>query len=184
MQSRTLNIAGFDEDGIADGPGLRCVLFVQGCPHHCPGCQNPQTWDFEGGTQTTVQEVYERIRANLLDTGVTFSGGEPFAQPEALADLAEMLHPHYDLACYTGYTWEGLLGYARGRPDVLRLLRNIDILVDGPFIRAKRDPLLLFRGSSNQRIIDVKTSLKTGVATWTKDPNWIGEDGTARAETF
>ena len=105
-------------------------------------------------------------------------------EQEAAADLAEMLHPHYDLACYTGYTWEGLLGYARRRPDVLRLLHNIDILVDGPFVRAKRDPLLLFRGSSNQRILDVKASLANGAATWTKDPNWIGTDGSARAETY
>ena len=83
---KTLRLAGFDRDGIADGPGLRCVVFVQGCPHHCPGCQNPQTWPFEGGQEATPSEIRDRIEATVLDTGVTFSGGEPFAQADALAE--------------------------------------------------------------------------------------------------
>lgn len=180
--TRTLNIAGFDEDGIADGPGLRIVLFVQGCPHHCPGCQNPQTWEFGKGTEVSVRELYDRIRANPLDTGVTFSGGEPFSQPDALADLAEMLRPHYDLASFSGYTWEGLMALSKTRPGVMRLLRNLDILVDGPFVQARRDRLLMFRGSANQRILDVQASLKANAAVWTTDPNWVGELGDARAE--
>ena len=179
---RTLRLAGFDRDGIADGPGLRCVVFVQGCPHHCPGCQNPQTWPFEGGTEATPSEVFARIAETVLDTGVTFSGGEPFAQADALADLADLLRPRYDIACYTGYVFEALLKKAESEPGVRRLLERIDILVDGPFVQARRDRLLLFRGSGNQRILDVPASLAAGAAVWTKDPAWVGEDGSARAE--
>ena len=179
---KTLRLAGFDRDGIADGPGLRCVVFVQGCPHHCPGCQNPQTWPFEGGTEATPSEVFARIAETVLDTGVTFSGGEPFAQADALADLADLLRPRYDIACYTGYVFEALLKKAESEPGVRRLLERIDILVDGPFVQARRDRLLLFRGSGNQRILDVPASLAAGAAVWTKDPAWVGEDGSARAE--
>lgn len=180
---RTIRLAGFDRDGIADGPGLRCVVFVQGCPHHCPGCQNPQTWPFDGPAEVvTPSQVRDRIVATELDTGVTFSGGEPFAQADALADLADLLRPRYDIACYTGYVFEALLKKAESEPGVRRLLERIDILVDGPFVQARRDRLLLFRGSGNQRILDVPASLAAGAAVWTKDPAWVGEDGSARAE--
>lgn len=182
VRERTIRLAGFDQDGIADGPGLRCVVFVQGCPHHCPGCQNPQTWEFGAGTAVTVSQLRDRIFATVLDTGVTFSGGEPFEQADALADLARMLRPRYDVASYSGYTFEGLLKLSESRPGVMRLLRSIDILVDGPFVQARADRLLLFRGSGNQRILDVPASLATGSAVWTKDPAWIGEDGSARVE--
>ena len=179
---RTLRLAGFDRDGIADGPGLRCVVFVQGCPHHCPGCQNPQTWPFEGGTEVPVSEVRRRIEETVLDTGVTFSGGEPFTQAAALADLAEQLRPRYDVASFSGYTFEALLALSEKDEGVRRLLHAIDILVDGPFVQAKRDRLLLFRGSGNQRILDVPASLAARAAVWTKDPAWIGEHGNARAD--
>ena len=182
--ARIIDLAGFDEDSIADGPGLRCVVFVQGCPHHCPGCQNPQTGEFGIGSKVTVEEVYDWIVANALDTGVTFSGGEPFGQPGPLADLAEMLRPRFDIAVYTGYLWEMLMAMTKKDPDVLRLLRNVDTVIDGPFIQAKFDRLLLFRGSSNQRILDAKASLAAGKAIWTTDPDWIGSDGTARVEGY
>ena len=113
---------------------------------------------------------------------MTFSGGEPFAQADALADLADLLRPRYDIACYTGYVFEALLKKAEEEPGVRRLLERIDILVDGPFVQARRDRLLLFRGSGNQRILDVPASLAAGAAVWTKDPAWVGEDGSARAE--
>ena len=178
---RTIRLAGFDRDGIADGPGLRCVVFVQGCPHHCPGCQNPQTWDFDADVEvTTPSDLRRRIEETVFDTGVTFSGGEPFSQPDALADLAEMLRPRYDVASYTGYTFEGLLKLAETKPGVMRLLRSIDILVDGPFVQARADRLLLFRGSNNQRILDAPASLAEGRAVWTRDPAWVGDDGLAR----
>jgi anaerobic ribonucleoside-triphosphate reductase activating protein len=116
----------------------------------------------------------------VLDTGVTFSGGEPFAQADALADLAQMLRPRYDIACYTGYLFEALLSRAGREEGVKRLLENIDILVDGPFVEARKDRLLLFRGSANQRILDVPASLAAGAAVWTSNPEWVGEDGSAR----
>lgn len=178
---RILRLAGFDQDDIVDGPGLRCVVFVQGCPHHCPGCQNPQTWDFSGGEETTPAALLRRIQDSVLDTGVTFSGGEPFAQADALADLAEMLRPRYDVACYTGYLFEALLAKAERDEGTRRLLENIDVLVDGPFVEARKDRLLLFRGSANQRILDVPASLAARAAVWTTDPEWVGEDGAARA---
>ncbi|MBQ7667580.1 MAG: anaerobic ribonucleoside-triphosphate reductase activating protein [Kiritimatiellae bacterium] len=180
-QERTIRLAGFDADDIVDGPGLRCVVFVQGCPHHCPGCQNPQTWPFEGGEETTPSELRRRIESTVLDTGVTFSGGEPFAQAAALAELAKMLRPRYDIACYTGYLFEALLTRAENDSGVRELLENIDILVDGPFVEARRDRLLMFRGSANQRILDVPASLAARAAVWTTDPGWVGEDGAARA---
>ena len=179
-----IDLAGFDEDGIADGPGLRAVVFVQGCPHHCPGCQNPQTWPFGTGTKVSTDELYTRIVSNPLTTGVTFSGGEPFSQAEALAELAERLHGRYDLAAFSGYTLEGLLQLGKVNPGVLRLLGAIDILIDGPFVAARRDRQLLFRGSGNQRILDVPASLRAGGAVWTKDPLWIGESGDARAAEY
>ena len=178
---RVLRLAGFDRDDIVDGPGLRCVVFVQGCPHHCPGCQNPQTWSFEGGEEVTPSELLRRIEDTVLDTGVTFSGGEPFAQADALADLARMLRPRYDVACYTGYLFEALLAKSERDEGTRRLLENIDILVDGPFVEARKDRLLLFRGSANQRILDVPASLAAHAAVWTTDPGWVGEDGAARA---
>ena len=178
---RTIRLAGFDQDDIVDGPGLRCVVFVQGCPHHCPGCQNPQTWAFEGGEETTPSALLRRIESTMLDTGVTFSGGEPFAQADALADLAQLLRPRYDVACYTGYLFEALLAKADRDEGTRRLLENIDILVDGPFVEARKDRLLLFRGSANQRILDVPASLAARAAVWTTDPGWVGEDGAARA---
>ena len=110
------------------------------------------------------------------------SGGEPFRQAAALADLAERLRPDYDLAAYTGYTWEGLMARAKEDPEVLRLLGLLDVVVDGPFVQALRDRNLLFRGSGNQRILDSKASLAAGAPVWTKDPAWVGEDGSARAE--
>ncbi len=169
--TRTIDVAGIDEDSITNGPGLRFVLFVQGCPHRCTGCHNPQTHAFGAGRIFTVDELFRQIRANPLQTGITFSGGEPFCQPEPLAELAARLNPHgYDLAAYTGYTFEQL--FASTRPGVRELLEQLDILVDGPFIPEKKDFLLSFRGSGNQRILNVPESLKAGRPILTTDPDW------------
>lgn len=174
-----VNVAGIDEDAIADGPGLRFVLFVQGCPHDCPGCHNPQTHAFGAGTDMHVSELFQRIVSNPLLTGVTFSGGDPMYQAGPLAELAERLRARggYDITVFTGDTFEGLL--RRGTPDQLRLLRAADILIDGPFVQALRDRLLRFRGSSNQRILDVRRSLSAMQAVWTIDPEWIAGDPVA-----
>ena len=167
----TIDVAGIDEDSITNGPGLRFVLFVQGCPHHCIGCHNPQTHRFHAGRLFTVEELFRQIRSDPLQTGVTFSGGEPFCQPEPLAELAARLKPFgYDLAAYSGYTFEQLA--ASTRPGVRKLLEQLDILVDGPFILEKKDILLSFRGSGNQRILDVPASLREGHAILTANPDW------------
>lgn len=164
-----LDVAGIVEDSITDGPGLRFTLFVQGCPHHCAGCHNPQTHAFGAGTPMTVEEVYRKLRSNPLQTGVTFSGGEPFCQAEALAALAKWVkRDGYELAVYSGFTFEALLRMET--PGVRELLEQCDILVDGRFVLEKKDLLLRFRGSGNQRIIHVPESLKLGVAV--PDTTW------------
>lgn len=170
----TIDVAGFDDDAIADGPGLRFVLFVQGCPRDCPGCHNPQTHPFGTGTPMRVSELLGRILSNPLTGGVTFSGGEPLCQAEPLALLAERLRaarPDLDIAIYTGYTFEELL--AEADPARLRLLRAADILVDGPFVQSLADRLLQFRGSSNQRILDLPRSLAAAAPVPTDDPAWL-----------
>ena len=169
-------VAGIDEDAIADGPGLRLTLFVQGCSHHCPGCHNPQTHEFGIGEKMSVDALYARITANPILSGITFSGGDPMFQAAPLADLAERLRARggLDLCIFTGFTFEALLKI--GTPDQLRFLRAADILVDGPFVQALRDRNLRFRGSSNQRILDLPRSLAESRAVWTADPDWLDGD--------
>ena len=158
MDSIKLRISGTVNDSIVDGEGFRYTIFTQGCPHNCPGCHNPQTHSFSGGYMSDIQTLLKEILSNPLLSGVTFSGGEPFCQPEALVVLAKTLHEHQlDIWCYTGYTYETLLKEAD--PQKMALLREVDYLVDGPYIEAQRDLTIDFRGSRNQRIIDVKASL-------------------------
>lgn len=143
-----------------DGEGIRYVIFVQGCPHHCPGCHNPQTHSFDGGKLVSVDELLRDIskRKGYID-GITLSGGEPFSQSDQCSIIAEEAHKMgLTVWCYTGYLFEDLYG----RHD--ELLKHLDILVDGPFVQEKRSLELQFRGSSNQRLIDIPASLETGVA--------------------
>ena len=156
-----LRIAGVVGDSIVDGPGLRLTVFTQGCPHRCPGCHNPQTHDFAGGYDAEVEELFEQYRENPLLRGVTLSGGEPFCQPEPLAELARLVHgAGGDVFCYTGYTYEQLLGL--DDPAVAALLREVDVLIDGPYLEAQRDLTLLFRGSANQRLLDLPRTRADG----------------------
>ncbi|MDY4609798.1 MAG: 4Fe-4S single cluster domain-containing protein [Sphaerochaetaceae bacterium] len=158
-----MELAGFIDDSITDGPGLRLAIFAQGCPHRCPGCQNPTTWNRGGGRVFTVAQVVDRVAANRLVKGVTFSGGDPFFQPRPFALLARSLRAAgYEVACYTGWTFEQLL--ASGDPYVRALLRMLDVLVDGPYVQALGSYGLKFKGSSNQRTLDVQKSLQTGGA--------------------
>lgn len=148
-------------ESIVDGPGVRYVLFTQGCPHHCPGCHNPETHDFHGGVDVPLETIHDEIRRNPLLRGVTFSGGEPFSRWRDLLPLASVLRGEgYHLAAYTGYTLETLLESGQGAP----FLSLLDMLVDGPFVRAERSLELRFRGSRNQRILDVPASLREGRA--------------------
>lgn len=158
-----LRVAGVIKESVVDGPGLRLVVFVQGCPHHCPGCHNAHTWDPAGGAEMAVAEIASMVRANPLLKGVTLSGGEPFEQAAALAMLAaQVREAGKDVITYTGYTWENLLARAGEEKEIRELLDASDFLVDGPFLQERRNPDLLFRGSDNQRIIDVTASIEAG----------------------
>lgn len=167
-----LRIAGTVNDSITDGPGLRYAVFVQGCPHACEGCHNPQTHDFAGGREVDVKDLLDEGLSNPLLCGVTFSGGEPMCQARALAELAKAFRENGvdDIACYTGYLVEDLLaGKADGAPE---LLAQLDVLVDGPFVKAQRSYDEKFKGSYNQRIIDVPETLRQGKAVLCTDERW------------
>ena len=153
----SIRIAGTVGESIVDGPGLRYTLFTQGCPHDCPGCHNPQTHDFSGGKDIDTSEILAQIRKNPLLDGLTLTGGEPFCQCTACIALAQGAHAHgLNVWCYSGYTFEELIN---GKAEWRLLLQNIDMLVDGPFLLEKRSLDCRFRGSSNQRLIDVPKSL-------------------------
>ncbi len=159
-----MRIAGILHESVVDGPGVRFVVFSQGCPHHCPGCHNPDTWNPGGGEERTVRELLREIhKAPGCVKGITLSGGEPFGQSAEMAELAARVHRQgFDVVTYTGYTYEKLQEMAREDESVARLLAETDILVDGPFIEAQKDIALRFRGSANQRVIDMKASRGQG----------------------
>ena len=168
-----LDLSGIVSDSIVDGPGIRTTIFSQGCPHHCKGCHNPETWAFGCGTRMPVEAIVDIVRSNPLCRGVTFSGGEPFAQPEGFAKLARLLKEKgYEVASYSGFTFEELLEGTEGQK---MLLESIDILIDGPFLLAQKSLEIAFRGSRNQRILDVKKSLAAGRAVETTSKRWLGE---------
>ena len=162
-----LRVSGIIKDSIVDGPGLRYTVFTQGCYHKCEGCHNPQTHDPQGGFSVDTDKLFEEFMANPMYKGITLSGGEPFLQSDPLADLVIKIRrtdPSKDIICYSGYTFEQL----KKSIDVdrimsyMRLLYNIDYLVDGPFMKDKASLDCKWRGSTNQRIIDVKASLQAG----------------------
>ena len=149
-------------DSIVDGPGLRMVIWTQGCAHNCRECHNPHTHNIDGGYDVDSEDIIKEIKSLKLQRGVTLSGGEPFLQPEALEEIVrEAKNNKLDVWAYTGFTIEQLLD--KKNPlyfKNLKLLRQIDVLVDGKFIVEKKDINLKFRGSSNQRIINVDKTLK------------------------
>ncbi|KPU45643.1 pyruvate formate-lyase 1-activating enzyme [Oxobacter pfennigii] len=158
-----LRIAGIVKESIVDGPGIRLVVFAQGCEHNCKGCHNPHTHSFDGGTLIDIDDIIEQVKKNPLLDGVTLSGGEPFEQAQALSELAEKVKKlNLNVITYTGYTMEYILENKEEHPGWEELLNLTDLLVDGKFELDKKNILLKFRGSENQRIIDVKESLKTG----------------------
>jgi anaerobic ribonucleoside-triphosphate reductase activating protein len=166
-----LRIAGITRESVVDGPGMRLVIFTQGCPHNCPGCHNPETHDLAGGKLMDSTEIINEIEQAHLIRGVTFSGGEPFLQANALAKIATAVRRHgLDIVTYTGFLFESLLKRAATEPDVSALLTQTDILIDGPYIKEERDLRLAFRGSRNQRLIDVAKSLTAGCAVLWQDP--------------
>ena len=160
-----MRILSILEDTTVDGPGFRTSIYCAGCTHHCPGCHNPQSWAADGGMEMSAEEIMQVIESDPFAPGVTFSGGDPMQQAEAFTELAQLIRARTskNIWCYTGYTFETLLQH----PAQQELLTYIDVLVDGPFIAACRDTDLLFRGSTNQRLIDVPRSLAAGhVVEW------------------
>ena len=150
-----IRVLSIIEDTMVDGPGFRTSIYCAGCRHKCPGCHNPQSWDFSGGREMTTEELMRIIVADPY-ANVTFSGGDPMYQAAGFAELARAIHrrTNKDIWCFTGFRFEDLIQH-----DQRELLEQLDVLVDGPYVASLRDPDLLFRGSSNQRIIDVQASL-------------------------
>ena len=146
------------EGTSVDGPGLRTSVYFAGCRHHCEGCHNPQSWDFEAGREMTEEELILVLGEN--DAPVTLSGGDPLMHPLEVASLVARIKDelHLNVWCYTGYTWEQIVADIALR----RAVERVDVVVEGPFVMAERDTTLLFRGSRNQRLIDVAASLKAG----------------------
>lgn len=152
MEDLKISIIDIIDGTVVDGPGFRMSIYSAGCSHRCPGCHNPQSWSIENGQPMSVEQLLEKVRKSPWN--VTFTGGDPFFQAKGFAALAELVKRECGktIWCYTGYTLETLVEEAD--PDKLRLLQLVDVLVDGPFIEALKDPDLQFRGSSNQRILD------------------------------
>ena len=145
---------------IVDGEGLRAVIWTQGCPHNCPMCHNPETHDYNGGYLEDIEELKKEINSLDCEEGVTFSGGDPFEQPEACLEIAKYCHKiNLNVWCYTGYTYEQLIKKSKNMPVIIDFLKEIDVLVDGRFIYKLKSLEAKFRGSKNQRLIDVPKTL-------------------------
>ena len=144
-----------ERDSIVNGDGLRAVLWTQGCPNHCKGCQNPETWDFQGGILVEIEEIKNRLRALKGQTGLTFCGGEPFVQPEACREIAEWARAElgWNIWSFSGFTYEQIKEKGGA---AWKFLKSLDALIDGPFILEQRDISLKFRGSKNQRILHLE----------------------------
>ena len=167
-----ISLSGVTGDSIVDGPGLRLTIFTQGCLHHCPGCHNPQTHDPAGGSWADTDDILAAAAENPLLDGITLSGGDPFLQPVPCLALAKGAHKiGLNVWTYTGYTWEALL--EENDAEKLALLKETDVLVDGPFLLAERSLELRFCGSRNQRLIDVKKSLAQNEIVLWEEPTYF-----------
>lgn len=160
MQKIRLATPEIQRDSIVDGEGIRTIIWTQGCPHHCPFCHNPETHSYEGGFLLDIDSIKRKIDTLEGQDGITFSGGDPMEQAEACAELANYCHKkNLNVWCYTGYTFEELQEKAKKDSAILKFLNEINVLVDGKFLIAEKSYDSLFRGSKNQRLIDVKKSL-------------------------
>ena len=158
-----VRLSGLIPNSLVNGLGIRRVLFAQGCKHYCKGCFNPETCDFKGGEEKDCDELINDIINDPIIRGVTFSGGDPFYQADKFAYISKRVkteRPKLNIWCYTGFTFEELLEKSKTDIDIYDLLYSIDVLVDGMFDETKKDEGLKFRGSSNQRIINVSESLR------------------------
>lgn len=169
----TIRLFGLVTDSIVDGPGFRVSIFTQGCPHHCPGCHNPGSHDPEAGVVWTLDDVEKKFVGNPLLDGITLSGGEPFQQSAACAELARRAREqNLTVWAYTGYTFERLQEMAQDDPEITSLLSRIDVLVDGPFLQEQRSLDLLYCGSRNQRILDLPKTIAQGRPVLWQPPAW------------
>lgn len=160
-QDTTLRVLDIIPGTSVDGPGLRTSIYFAGCAHKCPGCHNPQSWDFTAGREMSIEEIIREVDRHGFN--VTFSGGDPIYQLASLAPLAEAIREKgYTIWCYTGFRYEELMSM----PEIDRLLQHIEVVVDGPFVESRKDLTLLFRGSANQRVIDVAASMKDDIHLW------------------
>ena len=152
--------APLQSDSIVDGEGIRTVIWTQGCSHNCKGCHNPETHDFYKGFEMDTEEIKEKLSHVKNQDGVTLSGGDPFFQPDASLDIAQYCKSHnLNVWCYTGFTFEQLTSMSKTNPSIKHFMENIDVLVDGKFEESKKSLNLFFRGSSNQRVLDLPKSL-------------------------
>lgn len=155
-----IRLAGLVNDSIVDGPGLRLAIFTQGCAHHCPECHNAHTHDFAGGYEEDIDQIVKMALTNPLLSGITLTGGDPFYQVDACLELVYKLSGRgLNLLAYTGFTWEQLEEMRKTNENLNRLLHELDVIIDGPYQKEERDLSLRFRGSKNQRIIDVKQTI-------------------------
>ncbi len=161
LTNNLLRIAGVVKESTVDGPGFRYTVFTQGCPHKCFGCHNPQTHDFSGGKLVDIDSLAEDINKNPLLKGVTISGGEPFMQAKCVTNLLSKINPKLTVMVYTGFEYETLLKKANDDNCYMDLLKHTDVLIDGRFVMELKDENIPFRGSKNQRAIDVKKSFET-----------------------
>ena len=161
LSENTIRVLHIVEGTSVDGPGLRTSIYLAGCNHHCPGCHNPDSWNPQGGEERTLDELMKVIAYN--EAPVTLSGGDPLLQPDGTRALIHRIKRElgYNVWCYTGYAWEEIVR----DPALLDVVRELDVLVDGPFVLQERDISLRFRGSRNQRLIDVRRTLSTGTLT-------------------
>lgn len=158
-----MRIADIIQDSIVDGPGMRLVVFAQGCYKNCPDCHNPNTHDPDGGREISIDELVNMMAKNPLTDGLTLSGGEPFLQADECAELAKRTHAlGLNVWCYSGNTYEEILEEAKTNKNYAKLIDEIDVLIDGIFILEQRSLNLKWRGSKNQRVIDIKKSKEAG----------------------
>lgn len=163
MEENKLRIAGVAKESVVDGPGIRYVIFIQGCPHHCKECHNPETHDISAGYVIDSDNIKREIQDDPLLQGITISGGEPFLQADAVANLLDKINiRNLNVIVYTGYLYEFLVQNSSESNNYIKLLEKTDILIDGKFEKDLKDYNLIFKGSSNQRVIDCKVSLKAG----------------------
>ena len=176
-----IRLFGVANDSIVDGPGLRYSIYTQGCPHHCAGCHNPESWAMEAGEVTTIGALVDDIQKNQLIHNVTISGGDPFVQAKSVSLLVKELKTNgYTVWIYSGWTLEELTEMAKESDSIDDILNSVDVLVDGKFIESQKSLELKWKGSSNQRVIDmVKSRKQNKIVLWQDfvfndeiPPNW------------